>query len=86
MQQEEKLLFNLEFPLWLFFQAVLRTQGDHYVFSHLVASATTVFRKAYILSGSGFHEFLYSIIESLKKNREIAEFIPNQLRFHEKKL
>ena len=46
----------------------------------------TVFRKAYILSGSGFHEFLYSIIESLKKIREIAEFIPNQLRFHEKKL
>ena len=46
----------------------------------------TVFRKAYILSGSGFHEFLYSIIESFKKNREIAEFIPNQLRFHEKKL
>ena len=38
-----------------------------------------MFRKAYILSGSGFHEFLYSII----KNREIAEFIPNQLRFHE---
>ena len=27
----------------------------------------TVFRKAYILSGSGFHEFLYSMIESLKK-------------------
>ena len=27
----------------------------------------TVFRKAYILSGSSFHEFLYSIIESLKK-------------------
>ena len=46
----------------------------------------TVFRKAYILSGSGFHEFLYSIIESLRKIREIAEFIPNQLRFHEKKL
>ena len=46
----------------------------------------TVFRKAYILSGSGFYEFLYSIIESLKKIREIAEFIPNQLRFHEKKL
>ena len=46
----------------------------------------TVFRKAYILSGSGFHEFLYSIIESLKKNREIAESIPNQLRFHEKTL
>ena len=44
----------------------------------------TVFRKAYILSG--FHEFLYSIIESLRKIREIAEFIPNQLRFHEKKL
>ena len=44
----------------------------------------TVFRKAYILSGSGFHEFLYSIIESLKKNCEIADFIPNQLRFHEK--
>ena len=44
----------------------------------------TVFWKAYILSGSGFHEFLYSIIESFKKNREIAEFIPNQLRFHEK--
>ena len=36
----------------------------------------TVFRKAYILSGSGFHEFLYSIIEI----REIAEFIPNQLK------
>mgnify|MGYP001465026693 CR=1 FL=1 len=46
----------------------------------------TVFRKAYILSGSGFHKFLYSIIESLRKIREIAEFIPNQLRFHEKKL
>ena len=46
----------------------------------------TVFRKAYILSGSGFHEFLYSIIESLRKICEIAEFIPNQLRFHEKKL
>ena len=46
--------------------------------------AVTVFRKAYILSGSGFHEFLYSIIESFKKIREIAEFIPNQLRFHEK--
>ena len=46
----------------------------------------TLFRKAYILSGSGFHEFLYSIIENLKKTREIAEFIPNQLRFHEKKL
>ena len=45
-----------------------------------------VFRKAYILSGSGFHEILYSIIESFLKNREIAEFIPNQLRFHEKKL
>ena len=27
----------------------------------------TVFRKAYILSGSGFLEFLYSIIESFKK-------------------
>ena len=46
----------------------------------------TVFRKAYILSGSGFHEFLYFIIESLRKIREIAEFIPNQLRFHEKKV
>ena len=45
-----------------------------------------VFQKAYILSGSGFHEFLYSIIESLRKIREIAEFIPNELRFHEKKL
>ena len=45
----------------------------------------TVFPKAFILSGSGFHEFLYSIIESLRKNCEIAEFIPNQLRFHEKK-
>ena len=44
-----------------------------------------MFRQAYILSGSGFHKFLYSIIESFKKNREIAEFIPNQLRFHEKK-
>ena len=43
-----------------------------------------MFRKAYILSGSGFHGFLYSIIEGLKKPREIAEFIPNQLRFHEK--
>ena len=49
-------------------------------------SQCTVFRKAYILSGSGFHEFLYSMIESLRKIREIAEFIPNQLRFHEKKL
>ena len=46
----------------------------------------TVFRKAYILSGSGFHEFLYSVIKSLKFFREIAEFIPNQLRFHEKTL
>jgi len=46
----------------------------------------TVFRKAYILSGSGFHEFLYSIIESLKIFCEIAEFIPNQLRFHEKNI
>ena len=46
----------------------------------------TVFREAYILSGSGFHEFLYSIIKSLKKNRETAEFIPDQLRFHEKNL
>jgi len=45
----------------------------------------TLFRKAYILSGSGFHKFLYSIIENLRKIREIAEFIPNQLRFHEKK-
>ena len=45
----------------------------------------TVFWKAYILSGSGFHEFLYSVIKSLKKIREIAEFIPDQLRFHEKK-
>ena len=27
----------------------------------------TVFRKAYILSASGFHKFLYSIIESFKK-------------------
>ena len=44
-----------------------------------------MFRKAYILSGSGFHKFPYSIAESLKKNREIAAFIPNQLRFHEKK-
>ena len=46
----------------------------------------TVFQKAYILSGSGFHEFLYSIIVSLRKIREIAEFIPNQLHFQEKKL
>ena len=45
-----------------------------------------MFRKAYILSGYSFHEFLYSVIKSLKKNREIAEFIPNQLRFHEKNL
>ena len=28
--------------------------------------------------------YLYSIIESLKKIREIAGFIPNQLRFHKK--
>ena len=46
----------------------------------------TVFRKAYILSGSSFNKFLYSIIESLRKIREIVEFIPNQLRFHEKTL
>ena len=46
----------------------------------------TVFRKAYILSGSGFYEFLYSIIESLNKICDIAEFIPNQLRFHKKAL
>ena len=45
-----------------------------------------MFRKAYILSGACFHEFLYSIIESFKKIREIAEFIPNQLRFHKKTL
>ena len=45
----------------------------------------TVFRKAYILPGSGFHEFLYSIIESFKKNCEIAEFIPNQLSLKKKK-
>ena len=44
-----------------------------------------MFRKAYILSGSGFHEFLYSIIGNLRKILEIAEFIPNQLCFHEKK-
>ena len=30
-------------------------------------SQCTLFRKAYILSGSGFLEFLYSIIESFKK-------------------
>ena len=47
-------------------------------------SQCTVFRKAYILSGSGFYEFLYSVIKSFKKIREIAEFISNQLRFHEK--
>ena len=29
-----------------------------------ILSQCTVFRKAYILSGFGFHEFLYSIIES----------------------
>ena len=34
------------------------------------------------MHSSGFHEFLYSI----KKIREIAGFIPNQLRFHEKTL
>ena len=51
----------------------------------LLLNHYTVFRKAYILSGSGFHKFPYSIAESLKKNREIAAFIPNQLRFHEKK-
>ena len=45
-----------------------------------------MFRKAYILSGSGFYEFLYSVIKSLKKICEIAEFIPNQLRFHKKTL
>ena len=28
--------------------------------------------------------FLYSIIENFKKIREIAGFIPNPLRFHEK--
>ena len=28
--------------------------------------------------------YLYSIIESLKKNHEIAGFIPNPLYFHEK--
>ena len=44
-----------------------------------------MFRKAYILSGFSFHEILYSIIESFKKNCEIAVFSPNQLRFHEKK-
>ena len=44
-----------------------------------------MFRKAYILFGSGSQEFLYSITESLKKIREIAEFIPNRLCFHKKK-
>ena len=48
------------------------------------AKHCTVFQKAYILSGSGFHEFLYTVIKSLKKIREVAEFIPNQLRFHAK--
>ena len=51
-----------------------------------ISAHYTVFRKAYILSSSGFHEFLYSKIESVRKICEIAEFIPNQLRFHEKKL
>ena len=55
--------------------------GTH---ARTMGNQCTVFRKAYILSGSGFHEFLYSMIESFKKNHEIAEFIPNQLRFHEK--
>ena len=50
----------------------------------LAVQHCTVFRKAYILSGSGCHEFLYSIIESLKKTHEITKFIPNQSRFHEK--
>ena len=59
---------------------------NHMICYKFEYSHCTVFRKAYILSGSGFHEFLYSMIESLKKIREIAEFIPNQLRFHEKKL
>ena len=36
-----------------------------------------------IMFFSIFHcEFQYSIIESLKKIREIAGFIPNPLRFH----
>ena len=60
-------------------------QNVHSV-QYSVLTHCTVFRKAYILSGSGFHEFLYSIIESLRKIREIAEFIPDQLCFHEKKL
>ena len=34
----------------------------------------TVFQKAYILSGSGFHKFLYSIIESLKKLVKLLGF------------
>ena len=51
-----------------------------------IFSMCKVFRKAYILSGSGFHEFLYSVIKSLKKICEIAEFIPNQLRFHGKNI
>ena len=51
---------------------------------YCILKQCTVFRKAYILSGSGFHKFLYSLIESLRKIREIAEFIPNQLHFHEK--
>ena len=49
-----------------------------------VVERGTLLWKACILSGSGFYEFLYSVIKSLKKIREIAEFIPNQLRFHEK--
>ena len=56
------------------------------IFRMSQCSKCTVFRKAYILFSSSFHEFLYPIIESLKKIREIAEFIPNQLRFHGKNI
>ena len=69
--------------LALFFLAKNEEDQNMTESTHTVQQCT-VFRKAYILSASSFHKFLYSIIESLKKIREIAEFIPNQLRFHEK--
>ena len=50
------------------------------------SSQCTVFREAYILSGSGFHEFLYSIIKSFKKIVKLLSLFLISCVFTEKTL
>ena len=62
-------------------------QKRYWLYSNVITLLQcTVFQEAYILSGFGFHEFLYSIIKSLKKIVKLLSLFLISCVFTEKTL